>query len=75
MKTMDVSVLYYDIDSLVMEKAVLKDLTMGPSGRVVIPREFREGKSIIAVLSGNVKVLNLVGERAEQWADERQLGN
>ncbi|WP_298444282.1 TIGR02922 family protein [uncultured Ferrimonas sp.] len=63
MNAIDVSVLYYDENSLVMEKALLKDLEMGPSGRVVIPPQFRVGKSIIAVLGGNVEVLNLVGER------------
>ncbi|GAA4887514.1 TIGR02922 family protein [Ferrimonas pelagia] len=64
MVAQDVSVLYYDIDSLIMEKALLKDLKMGPSGRVILPAKFREGKSIIAVLGGNVEVLNLVGERS-----------
>ncbi|QIZ78586.1 TIGR02922 family protein [Ferrimonas lipolytica] len=63
MNSVDVSVLYYNENSLVMEKALLKDLAMGPSGRVSIPNAFRRGKSIIAVLGGDVDVLNLVGER------------
>ncbi|WP_028117090.1 TIGR02922 family protein [Ferrimonas senticii] len=64
MHAVDISVLYYDENSLVMEKALLRDLKLGPSGRVVLPEQFRQGKSIIAVLGGNVEVLNLVGERA-----------
>ncbi len=58
-----VSVLFFDENSLVMEKALLTNLPIGPAGRVVIPAEFKQGKSIIAVLDGNVRVLNLVGER------------
>lgn len=63
MAAIDVSVLYYDENSLVMEKALLRNLEMGPTGRVVLPNEFRLGKSIIAVLCGDVEVLNLVGQR------------
>lgn len=64
MHTKEISVLYYDMNSLVLKKALLRDLKKGPSGRVILPAEFRQGKAIIAVLGGDVEVLNLVGERA-----------
>ncbi|GAA5193640.1 TIGR02922 family protein [Ferrimonas gelatinilytica] len=70
MQTKDVSVLYYDMNSLVLKKALLSDLKKGPSGRVILPSDFRQGKAIIAVLGGDVEVLNLVGERAEQGQED-----
>ncbi|MCW3171261.1 TIGR02922 family protein [Shewanella subflava] len=59
-----VTVLYYDAPvGLEMHNAVLSDLTISPSGRVMIPESFRRGKSIIAVLEGECTILNALGER------------
>ncbi|WP_394129034.1 TIGR02922 family protein [Shewanella maritima] len=59
-----VTVLYYEEPvSLEMHNEVLKDLDIGASGRVMIPDSFRRGKSIIAVLDGECRILNALGER------------
>ncbi|ESE41946.1 TIGR02922 family protein [Shewanella decolorationis] len=59
-----VTVLYYDAPvGLIMHNAVLEDLPVSDSGRVMIPASFRKGKSIIAVLEGECKILNSLGER------------
>ncbi|MGL4614823.1 MAG: TIGR02922 family protein [Shewanella sp.] len=59
-----VTVLYYDAPvGLIMHNAVLEDLSLSDSGRVIIPASFRKGKSIIAVLEGECKILNSLGER------------
>lgn len=59
-----VTVLYYDAPvGLIMHNAVLDSLPVSDSGRVMIPSSFRDGKSIIAVLEGECKILNSLGER------------
>ncbi|MGX9463545.1 TIGR02922 family protein [Shewanella sp. A14] len=59
-----VTVLYYDAPvGLEMFNAVLTGLTISQTGRVMIPESFRRGKSIIAVLEGECKILNSLGER------------
>jgi len=59
-----VTVLYYDAPAgLIMHNAVLTNLVVSSSGRVMIPQSFRDGKSIIAVLEGECKILNSLGER------------
>jgi uncharacterized protein (TIGR02922 family) len=59
-----VTVLYYDAPvGLIMHNAVLEDLHVSEAGRVMIPQSFRDGKSIIAVLDGECKILNSLGER------------
>lgn len=59
-----ITVLYYEGPaSLEMCNCVLRDLEVSPSGRVIIPNEFRKGKSIIAVLDGECHILNSLGER------------
>ncbi|MDR6962868.1 uncharacterized protein (TIGR02922 family) [Shewanella putrefaciens] len=59
-----VTVLYYDAPvGLIMHNAVLNGLSLSESGRVMIPASFRNGKSIIAVLEGECKILNSLGER------------
>ncbi|QDE32085.1 MULTISPECIES: TIGR02922 family protein [Shewanella] len=59
-----VTVLYYDAPvGLEMFNAVLTDLHISQTGRVMIPESFRQGKSIIAVLEGECKILNSLGER------------
>ncbi len=59
-----VTVLYYDAPvGLIMHNDVLQDLPTSESGRVLLSDAFREGKSIIAVLEGECKILNSLGER------------
>jgi uncharacterized protein (TIGR02922 family) len=63
-KTAVVTVLYYEAPAgLIMHNEVLTGLTVSESGRVMIPQEFRRGKSIIAVLEGQCTILNSLGER------------
>ncbi|MGL6123852.1 MAG: TIGR02922 family protein [Shewanella sp.] len=59
-----VTILYYDAPvGLIMHNAVLGGLPVSEAGRVIIPASFRKGKSIIAVLEGECKILNSLGER------------
>jgi uncharacterized protein (TIGR02922 family) len=59
-----VTILYYEAPvGLEMHNAVMTDLQVSHSGRVIIPESFRRGKSIIAVLEGECKMLNSLGER------------
>ena len=59
-----VTVLFYEAPAgLMMHNAVLAGLEVSQSGRVKIPSSFRRGKSIIAVLEGECKILNSLGER------------
>ncbi len=65
-----VTVLYYDAPvGLVMHNLVLDGLPVSDSGRVVLPEQFRKGKSIIAVLEGECKILNALGERVFSQAN------
>ena len=64
-----VTVLFYDAPvGLLMRSEVLKDLPIGKAGRVKLPDCFRHQKSIVAVLEGDCKVLNALGDRAAQTA-------
>jgi uncharacterized protein (TIGR02922 family) len=59
-----VTILYYEAPvGLEMHNAVMTDLQISQTGRVMIPESFRRGKSIIAVLEGECKILNSLGER------------
>ncbi|QSX30521.1 MULTISPECIES: DUF2375 family protein [Shewanella] len=59
-----ITVLYYEgILGLEIHAAVLDKLAIR-NQRVIIPAEFKQDKTIVAVLEGNVKVLNSLGERA-----------
>ncbi|MCE9686598.1 MULTISPECIES: TIGR02922 family protein [Shewanella] len=65
-----VTVLYYDFPAgLVMHNVVLKDLPVSEQGRVLIPAAFREGKSIVAIMEGECKMLNSLGERVFAKSD------
>lgn len=57
-----VTVIYYSDASLELLHEV-QTFTQNENGRVVIPAEFKEGKSIIAVCKGEIEVLNKVGDR------------
>ncbi|GIU50739.1 MULTISPECIES: TIGR02922 family protein [Shewanella] len=59
-----VTVLFYEAPvGLLMKNIVLTGLDVSETGRVMLPNEFRVGKSIIAVLDGECKILNSLGER------------
>jgi uncharacterized protein (TIGR02922 family) len=49
--------------SFVIKSQVLHDLPVH-NERVIVPEDFRKGKTIFAVLEGSVKILNTLGERA-----------
>lgn len=57
-----VTIIYYKDDGLELHHKV-KTFEQNDDGRVVIPQEFKEGKSIIAVCDGEVQILNKIGDR------------
>lgn len=57
-----VTVIYYDEDSLILNYEVASYPYSG-DGRVELPASFKQGKSIVAVCEGDVKILNTLGER------------
>ncbi|WP_077341388.1 TIGR02922 family protein [Pseudocolwellia agarivorans] len=57
-----VTVIYYTEGSLELKHDV-KTFEENMNGRVVIPNDFKEDKSIIAVCDGEIEILNKVGER------------
>jgi len=57
-----VTIIYYHDESL----ELLHEIKLFPNnqhGRIVIPKAFKEGKSIIAVCKGEIQILNKVGDR------------
>ena len=57
-----VTIIYYQEDSLELMHDVAQ-FTQNENGRVIIPRLFKEGKSIIAVCEGEITILNKIGDR------------
>lgn len=57
-----VTVIYYTEGSLELKHDV-KIFEENMNGRVIIPNNFKEDKSIIAVCDGEIEILNKVGER------------
>jgi len=57
-----VTVIYYSEGSLELKHDV-KTFEENINGRVIIPNEFKEDKSIIAVCDGEIEILNKIGER------------
>ena len=57
-----VTILYYQEDDLRLCDQFL-ELEISENGRVIIPRDFKVGKQIIAVLKGECHLLNRLGER------------
>lgn len=57
-----VTVIYYCDDGLELHHQV-KTFEQNENGRVIIPQEFKDGKSIIAVCDGEVVILNKIGDR------------
>ncbi len=57
-----VTIIYYHDESLELRHEV-KSFPKNLNGRIVIPEEFKKGKSIVAVCKGDIQILNKVGER------------
>jgi len=57
-----VTIIYYNENCLELHHAV-KEYPKNESGRVIIPLEFKEGKSIVAVCLGEITILNKIGDR------------
>jgi len=57
-----VTVIYYLEGSLELKHDVCM-FEKNENGRVVIPENFKQDKSIIAVCDGEIEILNKVGER------------
>lgn len=57
-----VTIIYYCDDGLELHHQV-KTFEQNENGRVIIPQEFKDGKSIIAVCDGEVVILNKIGDR------------
>ena len=57
-----VTIIYYRDDGLELHHKI-KVFDQNDEGRVIIPKAFKEGKSIIAVCDGEIDILNKVGDR------------
>ncbi|MEW6991374.1 TIGR02922 family protein [Colwelliaceae bacterium 6441] len=57
-----VTIIYYSDLSLELMHEVA-NFEQNINGRVVIPKEFKKDKSIIAVCDGEITILNKVGDR------------
>ncbi len=57
-----VTILYYEDDSLIMKHEV-RCYPKNTAGRVVIPSDFKEGKNILAVCLGEITIINKFGDR------------
>jgi len=57
-----VTIIYYNENSLELQHEV-KRYPKNESGRVIIPQEFKENKSIVAVCLGEITIINKIGDR------------
>lgn len=57
-----VTIIYYNDNCLELKHEV-KRYPKNVSGRVIIPQEFKEDKSIVAVCLGEITIINKVGDR------------
>lgn len=57
-----VTIIYYNEHCLELNHTV-KEYPKNESGRVIIPAEFKVGKSIVAVCLGEITILNKIGDR------------
>ncbi len=57
-----VTIIYYHDESLELLHEV-KSFPKNQHGRIVIPEIFKDGKSIVAVCKGEIKIINKVGDR------------
>ena len=58
----EVTIIYYSDHSMELMHEV-KYFPQNGEGRVCIPQEYKEGKSILVICEGNVNILNKFGER------------
>ncbi len=59
-----VTVLYYNQDELfTICSAILENLPVNRDDRVILPVDFRRDKIIVAVMEGECKILNCLGDR------------
>ncbi|WP_221074635.1 DUF2375 family protein [Agarivorans aestuarii] len=60
----DVTVLFYPTENPYhLQSMLLKDQVVNNQGRVVIASKHKQGKIIVAVIAGQVELLNLLGDR------------
>jgi uncharacterized protein (TIGR02922 family) len=57
-----VTIIYYQENSLEL-KHEIKSYPKNKSGRVIIPQEFKQDKSIVAVCLGEITIINKIGDR------------
>lgn len=57
-----VTVIYYEEASLMIKHDV-QTFEVSPGGRVVLPMQYKKGKSVIAVCEGRINLLNKMGDR------------
>ena len=67
-----VTILFYETDNPLKLQSYQSFLPVAVSGRVVIPKAFKERRSVIAVLEGKCKVLNALGDRVQTFEDVQQ---
>lgn len=56
------TLIYFDDEDLIVHSET-RALPVSHAGRVIIPQELKEGRSILAVCDGEVNVLNKLGDR------------
>lgn len=57
-----VTVIYYSEQSLELHSDCA-EFSVNDNGRVIIPTQFKKGKSIVAVCEGEISILNKIGDR------------
>ncbi|WP_448565387.1 TIGR02922 family protein [Thalassotalea ganghwensis] len=57
-----VTIIYYN-DNCIELQSEVKNYPKNSNGRVIIPDEFKQDKSIIAVCLGEIVILNKAGDR------------
>lgn len=73
---MTVTVIFYDEYSLEL-KHEIGVFSKNGAGRVVLPVSFKEGKSIVAVIEGEVNILNKSGDRVfeDRFANQPKVSS
>ncbi|GGB04869.1 DUF2375 family protein [Agarivorans gilvus] len=62
----DVTVLYYSLDNpLQLRSMLVKKQFRNQHGRVVLSPQLKHDKIIVALIDGEAKLLNLLGERCQ----------
>lgn len=58
----EVTIIYYNDHSMELMHD-FKRFPQSGEGRVLVPEEYKKGKSILVVCEGNINILNKLGER------------